>query len=333
MASEEHKVLADFIKNTHSNLRKESQIHGATVAWRKHVEQKEILLKYAVSMQQLATKYWAKNVADPTKQLQCRIQWIKKQCIEYFFNEGRERYQKRELDIELKLTAITTKKKDSCSLNMEKLFLLDVGSCYNPFENMDQFHVTAIDLIPYSQNVLQCDFLNLNIRGNRIVNEETKTITELPMNFFDVVIFSLFLEYLPCPKQRYLCCTKAYKLLKAGGILLIVTPDSKHVGANAKVMKSWRFVLANLGFMRIKYEKLPHMHCLIFRKCFSQHVARRWIQLQQLPSNDILFQSKFMLHIPQDFQESYTLNEYHKPDKSLNDCNDTAIMFEELPAA
>ena len=83
---------------------------------------------------------------------------------------------------------------------------------------------------------------------------------------YDAVIFCLLLEYIPTPELRLKCCEKAYRLLRAGGVLVIVTPDSKHVGRNVYLYKYWQMALMSLGFMRIKYEKHEHFHAMAFRK-------------------------------------------------------------------
>lgn len=58
----------------------------------------------------------------------------------------------------------TAIKSDSAS--HRKLQVLDVGSCYNPlqgFPEADRMDITAIDLHPATSDVLQCDFLALEI--------------------------------------------------------------------------------------------------------------------------------------------------------------------------
>ncbi|XP_046750572.1 S-adenosylmethionine sensor upstream of mTORC1 [Diprion similis] len=182
-----------------------------------------------------------------------------------------------------------------------KVKLLDVGSCYNPFADVNFFDVTAIDLAPSCEGVLQCDFLRMQIGQENIYSADKQRVEQLTVESFDTIVFCLLLEYLPSPEQRYACCQKAYNLLKSGGLLLIITPDSKHVGANARFMKSWRYVLSSLGFMRTKYEKLPHAHCLAFRKCFYKRVATRWASLQKFSQDDELFHSDTKIFIPQDF--------------------------------
>lgn len=209
-----------------------------------------------------------------------------------------------------------------------KLKLLDVGSCYNPFGNVEFFEVTAVDLAPSSEEVLQCDFLSMKIGQENIYSDNKDEVLQLEICSFDTVVFCLLLEYLPSPEQRYSCCEKAYNLLKNGGLLLIVTPDSKHVGANAKFMKSWRHVLANLGFMRIKYEKVPHAHCLVFRKCFYKEVATRWASMKKSSKDDELFQSENKIFIPQDFT---TVIEEDKVASVPDDEDTTFNLYNELP--
>lgn len=269
-------------------------------------------------MQELATAHWDNTNLKSKENTYCRISWIKKQCYEYFMNGGKEKFIEREIDI-AKKNNIDLNENNSVwkiipALTNEyyvgdidkRIKLLDVGSCYNPFGNNDNFDVTAVDLAPYSDRVLQCDFLNIIIGSGTIISNDSSTVLQLGQDSFDVCVFSLLLEYFPCPEQRYLCCEKAYNLLKNNGILFIITPDSKHVGANAKIMKSWRFVLAKLGFMRIHYEKLRHIHCICFRKCINKNVALRWTMLQTFPSNDILFESTTKIYIPQDIQVDKT---------------------------
>lgn len=43
MATEEHKYLADIIKNTHATLREEAQNYGPEIAWKRHTSRKDIL--------------------------------------------------------------------------------------------------------------------------------------------------------------------------------------------------------------------------------------------------------------------------------------------------
>ncbi|KAI4488768.1 hypothetical protein M0802_011278 [Mischocyttarus mexicanus] len=319
-----------------------------------HVSRNDVLQKYVMSMKDLATTHWKGNNMDSLSGTYCRIEWIKSQCKEYFFKGGKEKYSIREFSIKGKMEELSVidginKKEETTLLTHEqnyyndkkwlsetektyqKISVLDVGSCYNPFEMENMFDVTAIDLVAVPPNVLQCDFLSVDIGMEQIFSSDKKQILQLPKQSFDVVVFSLLLEYMPCPKQRYLCCSKAYNLLKNNGILFIISPDSKHIGANAKLIKSWRYSLSKLGFMRIKYEKLKHIHCLIFRKCIYKEVALRWANMQTLSEGDILCQSEDKIFIPQDFK---TIDNEHNNKNSNHEINDNLhYLFNELPFA
>lgn len=85
------------------------------------------------------------------------------------------------------------------------------------------------------QSVHYCDFLHLETTDPLQVAPDTLStylgslrspIHRLPRCSFHTVVFSLLLEYLPSPYQRWLCCTKAHELLQHNGLLVIVTPDS-----------------------------------------------------------------------------------------------------------
>lgn len=294
-------------------------------------------------MQKLATKCWNSKNSDLRNGTFCRMEWIKTQCKEYFYNGGREKYDKREQEINAKMTFFSAKSHDESATckndpsHMEnglqnfyerKISLLDVGSCYNPISVDNAFDVTAIDLIP-TIGVYRCDFLNIVIGKEKILSQDMREICQLPTSFFDSVVFSLLLEYLPCPKQRYICCRNAYDVLKSGGILIIVSPDSKHVGANAKLMRSWRYTLSKMGFMRIKYEKLRHIHCLVFRKCLCKDVAIRWSKLHHFFEADKKYVSETMIFIPQDFQAVRSKEKREKLDEYEE--TDIANAFSELP--
>ena len=91
-------------------------------------------------------------------------------------------------------------------------------------------------------------------------------ITTLPESTFDVVVFCLLLSYLPAREQRWTCCFKAHQLLKDNGLLVIITPDSSHQNKNMEMIKSWRSAIERIGFLRWKYHKDNHTHCMAFRK-------------------------------------------------------------------
>lgn len=292
MASEEHKILANIIKDVHASLRQTSLEIGAEEAWLIHCNDKIKLTKYAESMQKLATTHWEDNCANSDSTAISRIKWTADLCYAYFNEELYLTFKKRELDIAKKINVKLTVEEDFSI----PLKLIDVGSCYNPFKIYDFFDVLAIDLCPANQSVFECDFLNV-LCGNSITQANNK-IEQLSYSYFDVVTFCFLLEYIPSSPLRIKACENAYTILKPGGLLIIITPDSKHVGANCKLMKNWRYTLACIGFSRIKYEKFKHMHCMAFRKCLDKDIAVRWATIHKESYMD------FALHIPQDFNKA-----------------------------
>ncbi|EZA60229.1 hypothetical protein DMN91_011214 [Ooceraea biroi] len=341
MATEEHKRLSDVVKETHLSLRAECRRYGAQTAWERHMARNDVLQKYAASMQKLATECWADNNLNSRNGTYCRMEWIKTQCKDYFLNGGKEKYDEREQDISTKIILEKTSDEDRKTqqepthvndrlqkFHERKISILDVGSCYNPLSVDDAFDVTAIDLTP-AAGVLRCDFLNVAIGRETVLSPDSREIHQLSASSFDAVVFSLLLGYMPCPRQRYTCCRNAYDVLKSGGALIIVSPDSKHVGANAKLMKSWRYTLSKLGFMRIRYEKLRHIHCLAFRKCRCKAVATRWADLQCFSEDEEKYMSETEMFIPQDFQDICPQGRQEDLDKY--DETELVDVFSELP--
>ncbi|XP_038207382.1 S-adenosylmethionine sensor upstream of mTORC1 [Zerene cesonia] len=288
MASYEHKQLAQYLKDVHSNLRISAVTLGAKEAWARHCKNKDALLTYAEYMEKLATVFWEENYGNEDSSATSRIQWSVELCNDYFIKKEFVKFSAKDFEISKKLN-IQLSHKESFT---ETLQLLDVGSCYNPFRSYNLFNVLAIDLCPANQYVKECDFLNVHIGKETIVHENI--IKELKQKSFDVITFCFLLEYIPSSDLRITACENAYKLLKPGGLLIISTPDSKHVGANCKLMKCWQYTLACLGFSRIRYEKLKHMHCIGFRKALHKDVAVRWATIHKKPFMD------FSIHIPQD---------------------------------
>lgn len=119
-------------------------------------------------------------------------------------------------------------------------------------------------------------------------------IEKLPKDSFHVVVFSLLLEYFPAPYQRWLCCQKARKLLMKNGLLVIITPDSHPQHRNAPMIKSWRTAIESMGFVRWRYVKQDHLHCMAFRKVPQPRDRDRHLVGDATPD---------MLYIPQDFSD------------------------------
>ena len=81
-------------------------------------------------------------------------------------------------------------------------------------------------------------------------------------------------------------------LLKVNGLLLVITPDSKHQNRNVPMMKRWKVAIESIGFVRWRYVKHNHAHCMAFRKLLT---PARHEPLKEGPS---------MLTIPQEFNAS-----------------------------
>lgn len=315
MACEEHIKLSDYLKSIHLELREVSQRIGATAAWQEHLKKHEHLKKYADSMNKLANVYW-KNESH-----QNRIEWVVEYSKLYFIEDESLLQQNRAKEAKISGREIVNK----LEFPIKQIQLLDVGSCFNPFKHFNIFIPLAIDIAPATDDVMKCDFLTVRLTAEKILIPKNKTISFLPKNHFDIVVFSLVLEYLPSSEQRIQLCQNAYDVLKPEGLLFIITPDSKHVGANAKLMKTWRYSLSLMGFARIKFEKLENITCMVFRRSIFPEVPRRWGELhkEDYMENEI--------HIPQDFN---AILEKLDPENVFNDKrNDSEVlsMFSELP--
>ncbi|KAH9496363.1 25S rRNA (adenine2142-N1)-methyltransferase [Bulinus truncatus] len=300
----QHLHLASIIKGMHKHLRREYRANDQEIetVWQQHAEDEASLQLYASAMYQLATKHWSKYAetridwcqkaaleyflndglevalekdrkrkyyaAVRTKAKADRVGESKEEPV----CDGFQRLKQNELDLTETRYSSTTDELFEIDRPLScKIRLLDVGSCYNPFYGLENFEVVGIDLSPATQTVLKCDFLRLETTKwpNPLTYDLTclsSPITHLPQSSFHVVVFSLLLEYMPSSLQRWQCCVRAHELLTANGLLLIITPDSHSQHRNAPMMKSWKLALENLGFLRWKYEKKEHVHCMAFRK-------------------------------------------------------------------
>lgn len=295
MSESDHIRLANIIKTTHKTLREESKIWGSDKAWQRHCNDSAVLQDYASAMRDLALNYWEVNSLKSQKATS-RINWTYQACKWYF--DHIDTFRNKELRVCEKVLNLTKELPFTQCLN-PPYEVLDVGSCYNPLEQFQGFFkVLAIDIAPADPKVLTCDFLSVPTGQSTIINEIS--VKQLKKNHFDMVLFSLLLEYFPDPVQRLNCCLKAYELLKNEGILVVITPDSNHVGSNSKIIKSWQYVLTQHGFIRVKYEKLTHLHCMLFRKAQFVEVASRWASVHKSQG----FYDH--LYIPQDLQKNST---------------------------
>jgi 25S rRNA (adenine2142-N1)-methyltransferase len=287
---ENHLKLASIIKGVHSDLRISACTQGADKSWRQHLEDKNKLKLYAQSMNELNEKHWKKNSSKDD-----RIEWIVKYCREYFRESELQKHKNKELRTVEKLNICY--RENNCDIDLqENLKVLDVGSCGNYFKQFEIFNVIAIDIAPAVSDVLYCDFISVPVADT--LKLDTEQLHQLPESHFDIVIFCLLLEYLPTSEMRIKCCEKAYQVLNCGGILIIITPDSNYQHVNAKQIKTWQYVLAKLGFRRIKIEKLTNLTCMAFRKSIAKEISQQWAEVRDKE----LF-ANFKMEIPQERQK------------------------------
>merc|ERR1719232_1849390 len=215
-------------------------------------------------MKELATEFWVSEENS-------RVSWIYNQIEHYFFQGGCSHEHSRDFKFaKRKGVLIDSCESDSKIYENEKLTVLDVGSCYNPFKQFDNLDVLAIDIAPAQTDVFKCDFLKVNISDESVKTESS--IQSLGKESFQVIIFCLLLEYMPSSGQRF-------ELLSEDGLLCIVTPDSSHQGKNMDQIKSWRKGLNLLGLRQVTYDKTRHFHGLVFRKPS--------LKLQELTKKDV----------------------------------------------
>lgn len=154
--------------------------------------------------------------------------------------------------------------------------------------------------------MLVCDFLHLHIASpiaaSTITSDQSTSsspiidhltslespVTSLPAESFHVVVFSLLLEYLPSPAQRWSVCATAHSLLVIHGLLIIVTPDSHHMGRRAAQMHDWRRAIESIGFKRyFCYLPSCEIFCIIFSR-FNVSLSKRRSPIDlSLPDKDV----------------------------------------------
>ena len=194
------------------------------------------------NMDELANRHWDGTGSGS------RITWIKSVVRRYFLDGDWKRIVRRAKRRARASAARSSEETewpddfeiDSSLVIRDKLRTLDVGSCFNPFRDVEFMDVTAIDLSPAAASVYACDFLTVPITDEddiRVSEDKAGvsngglsviSVTGLPKGRYDVVIFCLLLEYLPTPGMRYEAVKRAADVLTEYGLLVIVTPDSSH---------------------------------------------------------------------------------------------------------
>ncbi|KAG7278652.1 hypothetical protein CRUP_031947 [Coryphaenoides rupestris] len=331
---QQQEKLSGVVKNVHRKLRRKyKEVGDFEKIWREHCQDERTLSEYALAMKNLADHHWANKCEG-----EGRIEWCRSVCQEYFLDGGMKRLLEKD-EKNSRLAAVPPGAQPSVPApapapssvpHRGKMRLLDVGSCFNPFLEFDEFLTVGIDI-----SVYKCDFLNLQLQqplqlaGDAVdafLRQLRSPIDALPAQIFHVAVFSLLLSYFPSPYQRWLCCKKAHELLALHGLLLIITPDSSHQNRHALMMRSWRVAVESLGFRRCRYVKFAHMHLLAFRKVSlatgSDLVTRNYAE---------------MLYIPQDFhgneEEEDEEGQGAEPAPPRSDLEDDQLAwgFAELP--
>lgn len=231
---------------------------------------------------------------------------------EYFLGSGSARTYLKRKRSEGDATALAP-------FHRERIRLLDVGSCYNPFLSMEcteNFDVVALDICPADPSVLKCNFLDLEVgapSSNMVILESKNELISLPSSSYDVLVMSLVLSYLPTPQMRRDMVLKAKKFLctyenadqqHVSGLLMIVEKESifsKDKQSNElATMTRWKTVMASLGFTQIRYQQLVipsnRAHIMIYRVSDKSAVCTTSDTLGI--QNDL---STLLLHIRQDF--------------------------------
>ena len=294
---------------------------------------------YSQAMKKLADCHWNINIDnDSNNSGGCsRTEWLKSHIEKYFESDQTRfcaRLEKRKNYNKLGKTEPIVEEHKIDRFNVDDSFktevkILDVGSCHNPLKQEflnKPVNITAIDLCPSAESVFKCDFLRVSIAKTdklfALSNHNSNEIDQLEENGFDVVVFCLFLEYLPSPRLRHKACVRAKKLLKDNGLLLIVTPDSSRNHAkNETQMKSWRVAMANMGLLRIYTEKQRHLRCLGFVKVdefrfadiCAEESSKLKVKLSQDSSNSNYSEMDEydMLYIPQDNTTKELIKDKH----------------------
>ena len=123
--------------------------------WLAHIKDEEGLSRYAAAMHQLACGPWA-DKSDGTDE--GRITWCVDACKTYF-SSSLERLVRKDLvrmlhgmPTQIHSLWLPSEEKEVASFVGKfagrRLALLDVGSCYDPFSQFDEFSVTSIDIAP-----------------------------------------------------------------------------------------------------------------------------------------------------------------------------------------
>ncbi|CAE7177352.1 Samtor, partial [Symbiodinium pilosum] len=152
-----------------------------------------------------------------------------------------------------------------------ELCLLDVGSSYGAFFGHG-FNVVALDLAPAHPEVLEGDFLQVEVAEAKELRklDGAGRLLSLKAGGFDAVVMSLVLSFLPTPALRREMLDRARRCLRTGGALLLVEKTSLAPTDRTGTSQRQRFEEALLaaGFQSRRYaavgrlegDRRPHAH-------------------------------------------------------------------------
>ena len=329
------------ITSHHFSLIKQNAMNND---WKTSVSDYSTLQAYADAANRMGEKDWVIRGNN----------WMKEMAINFFlkgyakssyvksikkghYEKNKRAISKEDLDILLQPLRNLT---ENILKGNELIRVIDVGSCYNPFANVEEFDVIALDLCPISgKPVFHCDFLNLEIGDRNSLPIITKSGTSdinsshddtfsdisklrkplsdyrlnaLPRESGDVICMSLVLSYLPTPLMRLQMILKAHQLLSTidpnqnvlrTGILLIIEKDSIMHGSNhnSRFLTLWKNAICNVGFELIRYEILVTEGKRSHAFAFKKTLSNSVIDTTNLSSNELLW-------IKQDFDTNKNID-------------------------
>lgn len=290
-----HKVF-ESITSHHSSIKEKN--------WTENVKDVENLVVYKDAAFIMGNKEWVVRGAE----------WMKNLTLDFFYNSTgiSKKY----------LRKLKTSKNESFKKEDDKITMLDVGSCFNPFKKYYEFDVTAIDLCPADDSVYKCDFLSISVFDStecspslhidsQFKSSSDGTLAQLPKSYYDTVVMSLVLSYLPDPVSRLKMVQNARLVLSSSkqgsdrlepGLLLIFEKDSiLHKSKYFPTfLQHWKDTICGAGFELLKYENLMlsghRGHAFAFVTTTDQIKGQHeglWIK-QDIQNNPSIDEEKFI---------------------------------------
>lgn len=147
--------------------------------------------------------------------------------------------------------------------------LLDVGSSYGPWSTWP--NCVSLDLAPAAPTVYKADFLALRIEDELAMSCYVSPEGELQSlcgGFFDSVVLSLVLSFLPTPQLRREMLDRARRCLRPRGSLYVIEKTSLVPRRGGGARESFQEALEAAGFRCQRYAALgtlegdrqPHAH-------------------------------------------------------------------------